>query len=183
MGPFKTTLRLGIALVALGAAVGCGGGTKVYPVKGKVTFDGKPMKGGGSVAFMPTGGQSGKAAGGEIADDGTYELMTHKPGDGSMEGEFRVVILQTTEREPEASNDGEKVVRKKGSSLPEIDRIPTVYGDPYKSPLTAKVEARNNEINFELTRNPAPAKAARPGDPLRVTLAGFGDFRRAVRPE
>lgn len=169
--------------VALGAAAGCGDGSKVYPVKGKVTFDGKPMKGGGSVAFMPLGGQTGKTAGGEITEDGNYELMTHKPGDGSMDGEFRVVIIQVTEHEPETVADGEKAVRKKGRSLPAEDRIPTVYGDPYKSPLRATVVKGPNELNFDLARNPAPAKAARPRDPLGDTFAGRGDFPPARRPE
>ena len=54
------------------------------------------MKGGGAISFVPTSNQPGKAAGGEIKDDGTYELMTHKPGDGSMAGDFRVTITQVT---------------------------------------------------------------------------------------
>ncbi len=70
-------------------------------MKGKVTFE--ALKGGGSISFMPTGKQEGRTGGGEIHEDGTYELTTFKSGDGSMEGEFRVVIHQSTEREPDAS--------------------------------------------------------------------------------
>jgi hypothetical protein len=145
-----------VAIAALVAAVGCGS-NRVYPVRGLVKFEGKPMVGGGSISFVPTGNQAGKAAGGEIATDGTYKLTTHKEGDGSMTGEFRVVILQVTEREPEPTRDGEKP----GKSIPSVgggDRIPLIYSDAMKSPLTAKVEAKDNEINFDLKRNAGDEK-------------------------
>jgi hypothetical protein len=152
-------LLAGASILLLGA-VGCGG-TKVYPVRGKVTFEGKQLKGGGSIAFMPTGKQDGKAAGGEIAEDGTYILMTHKPGDGSMAGEFRVVITQVVEREPDSTRDGEKA-GKAVSVVTKEDRIPAVYGDAYNSPLTAKVEAKDNQIDFDLKRN-VPGANGTPG--------------------
>ena len=177
----KNLVRASVALVALGTAIGCGS-SKVYPVKGKVTFEGKSMKGGGTISFVPLGNQAGKTAGGEIKEDGTYELTTNKPGDGSMEGEFRVVITQVTEQEPERSRDGEKAARK-GRSLPEADRIPEVYSDAYKSPLTAKVEAKSNEIDFDLKRDAVPAKAALRGDPARDTFAELNSFRFLPRPD
>ena len=86
---FQTANRLicliGVLLLGIQVA-GCGSSddVKVYPVKGRVTFAGKPMAGGGSIAFIPTTNQTGKAAGGQIKDDGTYELTTNTPGDGSM---------------------------------------------------------------------------------------------------
>jgi hypothetical protein len=136
------------------AALGCGssGNVKVYPVKGKVNFEGQPMKGGGSIAFVPTSGQVGAAAGGEIKEDGTYELMTYNPGDGSMPGDFRVVITQVTVKEPEESEDGSAPKSADGLTVPLEDQIPQVYGDNANSPLTAKVEERSNEINFDLKR-------------------------------
>ena len=74
---------------------GCGSGqVKVYPVKGKITYGGKPMVGGGAIALIPLGVQEGKTAGGHIAEDGTYSLTTYKDGDGSMPGEFRPVLLR-----------------------------------------------------------------------------------------
>src|SRR5262245_25055431 len=98
-----------LALLALAlTAAGCGSGKTVYPVRGVVKFDGKPLVGGGSISFVPLTKTEGKTAGGEIAADGTYTLMTHKPGDGSMTGEFRVVIVQVVDREPERTGDGEK---------------------------------------------------------------------------
>jgi hypothetical protein len=142
------------ALALLLGAAGCGPGkVKVYPVKGQITLDGKPMVGGGVITFIPIGNQRGQGPGGEIAADGSYTLTTHKPGDGSMEGEFRVLILQTTEREPEPTRDGEKAA-KPPPGVAEADRIPLIYSDPLTSPLKAKVEAKaSNELNFQLKRS------------------------------
>jgi hypothetical protein len=138
--------------VVLAVALGCGDDRPpVYPVHGKVTFGGKPLPGGGSISFVPLGNQPGKTAAGAIAEDGTYRLTTHSPGDGSMAGEFRVVISQVTEKEPEPTPDGQ--APKAAWSLPQADRIPAVYSDHYGSPLKAKVEAKNsNELNFDLKR-------------------------------
>jgi hypothetical protein len=139
---------------ALLAAAGCDSEPKVYPVRGAVTFEGKPMRGGGSISFVPTAVRPGRTAGGEIAEDGTFELSTHKPGDGSMEGPFRVVIHQVTEVEPVKTRDGEKAAKAVRAVAPE-DRIPTVYGDQQKSPLTATVTASGGQvINFDLKRKP-----------------------------
>jgi len=151
----KLALFAKVLFVALVAAVlGCGSSdqVKVYPVKGTVNFEGKPMKGGGSIAFVPTGGQVGAAAGGEIKEDGTYELMTYKPGDGSMPGDFRVVVTQVTVKEPEASPDGSAPKPVDGPNVQPADQIPMIYGNPAESPLTAKVEEKPQDINFDLKR-------------------------------
>jgi hypothetical protein len=151
--------RLVVVAVVLLTAVGCGS-NKVYPVKGMVKFEGQPLKGGGSISFVPLGKKEGKTAGGEIAQDGTYTLMTHKTGDGSMTGEFRVVITQVTEREPENTGDGEKRVGKPIEVVAKADRIPDIYADHYNSPLRATVEAKENAIDFDLKRNPGAAQGA-----------------------
>lgn len=142
-----------VCAVVLAALVGCGSG--VYPVKGKVYFDGKPMAGGGAISFVPLGPQAGKAAGGEIAPDGSFELTTNKPGDGSMAGEFRVVVTQVTVTEPERTEDGARPASPT-AVVPVADRIPAVYGDAYASPLRAVVQATGpNEIDVKMDRTPA----------------------------
>ncbi len=171
-------VRSGVVLAfaaAIIASTGCGG-TSVHPVKGKVTFNGKPMKGGGSISFVPTGNQAGKTAGGEIDQDGNYVLTSNKTGDGSMTGEFRVVIYQTVEQEPEATADGTKAA-KSVMAVPVADRIPLIYCDPVNTPLTAKVEAKDNVIDFDLKKD-AGSETRPPGAfrglDLRHTYARLG---------
>jgi hypothetical protein len=132
-------------------ASGCGSEDR-YPVRGQVTFEGKPMIGGGSITLVPLTDQEGRVAGGEIGPDGKYSLMTETPGDGSMPGEFRVMIYQVTEQEPATTEDGQKAAVA-ARVVPMEDRIPDIYFGP-DSPLRMKVEAKSlNEINFDLKRN------------------------------
>jgi hypothetical protein len=147
------------AMAVFMSVVGCGGGDRVevYPVSGTVMYEGKPMVGGGSIAFVPTTPRPGKTAGGEIRPDGTYQLSTYSPGDGSIPGEFRVVITQVVETEPDAMPDsdgsGSAQPTPSTNAVNPADRIPQVYSDHRNSPLTATVEATSaNQLDFELKR-------------------------------
>ena len=145
-----------LVAVGLGAALllGCGasGQVKVYPVKGSVSYEGKPMAGGGSITFIPMSDQKGKAAGGIVKPDGTYVMGTYGESDGSMAGDFRVVITQSTVTEPERTPDGTAPPKEAVVTVAPADRIPAIYGDDRQSPLTAKVEAKANELDFDLKR-------------------------------
>ena len=146
-----------VVAAVLIAIVGCGpsGQVKVYPVKGLVKFEGKPMVGGGAISFVPVSEQAGKTAGGIIKPDGTYELTTYRDGDGSMTGEFRVAIFQETAQEQVATPDGTAPVAAAKPDVPQADRIPLVYMNDRETPLKANVEAKTvNEINFDLKRQP-----------------------------
>jgi hypothetical protein len=144
-----------LTLVISSLTLGCtpSGQVKVYPVKGQVTFAGKPMVGGGAISFVPTSEQAGKTAGGVIKPDGSYALGTYTESDGSMPGEFKVIIFQETAKEPEPTPDGAPPAAAAASSVPAADRIPLIYSDERKTPLTAKVEPKPNEINFDLKRD------------------------------
>lgn len=144
--------QTGLFVLAIGLMAGCGnnGNVTVYPVSGTVKFNGKPMEGGGSIAFMPKGKQAGKAAGGTINMDGTYSLSTYKENDGSMVGDFKVIITQETSIEPMATPDGEAPTAKPKPEVPADARIPAIYSDPQSSVLEAKVEAKANTIDFDL---------------------------------
>lgn len=147
---------LAITFSLLLAVAGCGSSSKVppvYAVSGLVTFDGKPLAGGGSIAFIPLKGQPGKTAGGTIDKEGRYTLSTHGDGDGSMAGEFRVVITQEVAQEPESVPDGSGLTPKPVETVPPADRIGKIYSDYDKSPLTANVEEKSlNEIDFAIPR-------------------------------
>lgn len=146
---YKRIATIG-TLAALCSIMGCGDDRfAVYPVSGVVTYNGAPMMGGGSIAFVSMGDQKGKNAGGEIDELGNYTLYTNSPGDGSMAGEFRVVITQVVEEEPESTPDGTTPPPPR-PPVPLEKRIPAKYSDFQKSPLKAVVKKEKNELNFDL---------------------------------
>jgi hypothetical protein len=100
----------------------------LIPVKGKVTYKGKPLTK-GIVRFSADG--YGRDAGGQLKEDGTYELTTFKPGDGVTKGNHRVFI---TEVEPALAKD--KVMKK--------------YSSPVSSKLEVEVSPEKTEFNFDL---------------------------------
>ncbi|MCC7418788.1 MAG: hypothetical protein IT428_00765 [Planctomycetaceae bacterium] len=143
------------------AGGGCGGNNQfpVARVSGKVTLEGKPLPGGGSISFIPTASGEGKAAGGEIKPDGTYMLSTYGTGDGALLGKHRVEVRQNLTLEPavwpEAPKDGEPPRGLKPTKpevkVPETDRIPPIYASS-SSPLTAEVEKSTSDLNFDLKK-------------------------------
>jgi hypothetical protein len=150
-----------ICLVTLLIA-GCGGSTDVvvYPTSGVVNFEGKAMSGGGSISFVPTTSQAGKAAGGIINADGTFVMSTYGDGDGAMAGTFRVMIVQTTTAEPDFGGDSDApgaAAKAEGTStVDKADVIPLIYADPVNSPVTVTIEAKDkNELTIELNRSVA----------------------------
>jgi hypothetical protein len=77
-----------VCLVFFGFS-GCGSET-LFPVSGKVTYkDGKPVTA-GLVIFEPVGQKI--SARGEIQDDGSFQLGTHRDNDGALEGDYKVLI-------------------------------------------------------------------------------------------
>jgi hypothetical protein len=135
------------ALLCL-SALGCGSGAvKTYPVKGKVMYKGKPMVGGGSLSLQPLTNQEGATAGGTIDKDGNFVLTTYKEGDGSMAGEFRVLVFQKVFNEGAPTKDGEPP-SKATADVPPADRIPPAYNNPLESQLklTVKPEPQENVV-------------------------------------
>lgn len=143
--------------------IGCGGSDRatVYPTSGTVLYDGKPMMGGGAISFIPISTQKGKTAGGTIKEDGTFVMSTYEEGDGSISGEFRVVVYQSTMQEPETvpDSDGtetgknfEPVTSEPIAIVDKKDQIPPLYSDPVKSPVTVKIEpdGQNDSLRIEL---------------------------------
>ncbi|MDZ4684087.1 MAG: hypothetical protein SH850_03300 [Planctomycetaceae bacterium] len=145
-----------LAAVLVTSAIGCGksDNVTVYPVKGTVMFNGKPMLGGGSIAFIPTTSQKGKAAGGTILEDGSFVMTTYREGDGSMPGTFRVIVTQSVYQEPEntGDSDGTTTVKPKEpiAEVDKADRIPMIYADGVNSPATVTIEAKPNDLTIEL---------------------------------
>jgi hypothetical protein len=81
---------LALMILALG---GCGGGGhqvgNTVPVKGRITYKGKPLIQ-GTVTFEPE--DTGREAEGRIGPDGSFALTTFKEGDGAVIGVHRVRV-------------------------------------------------------------------------------------------
>jgi hypothetical protein len=94
-----TPRNVPIPLPALAFLVcwGCGSRERAHvgttvPVKGVVTYQGKPLTG-GEISFEP---EFGREANGAIQPDGTFVLTTFKEGDGAIPGTHRVAVSGNT---------------------------------------------------------------------------------------
>lgn len=88
----RTTLALAtLAMVLLLA--GCGGGPKLVPVTGAVTFNGKPLTA-GSIWFHPAEGNpsQGEKPSCQLAIDGSFTMRTYPFGNGVPPGDYQVTL-------------------------------------------------------------------------------------------
>jgi hypothetical protein len=83
-------LAAGLALLVAGC-----GGPQMAPVKGKVMFNGKPVKD-AAVTFAPAGAadqkETGKPGTGFTDENGDFELSTFKNYDGAIVGSHNVRV-------------------------------------------------------------------------------------------
>jgi hypothetical protein len=85
-----------ILLVSLVGILGCGdsGRVPVYPIRGKVTLDGKPV-GGARVTFLPIDADEEIAdfhPGGKTDQSGVFQLRTYEKNDGAPEAKYAVLV-------------------------------------------------------------------------------------------
>jgi len=118
--------------------IGCSG-RSTFQASGRVQYkDGSPVTGGVRVIhFEPTQSSTAtirKAATGEIAPDGSFEMFTRKPGDGVIAGKYAVTFV---------------VMDKPmgGKSL-----IPGKYGSEAQTPYEIDVDANKTGLLYELEK-------------------------------
>jgi hypothetical protein len=102
--PGGRRVLLPAALLLLFSSAACG--NRLHPVRGMVTLeDGSPLTK-GMVIFESADGKVPIMARGEVRTDGSYQLSTHKPGDGVPLGKYRVHInpMDLTEVPDEKKN-------------------------------------------------------------------------------
>lgn len=141
----RTIVTRWLALAACVALAGCGG-KSLAPVRGKVTFQGKPVTAGG-IQFAPQGEKDdtlevGRPAMGNLDANGEFTLTTNSPGDGAWVGKHRVFYRappRPESRDP-AQLAQEKAMYEKYGSL----RLP--------QDLVFEVKPGNNAPTFELIR-------------------------------
>jgi hypothetical protein len=146
-----SAMRAGIlmlgAVVALSGA-GCGGSNTV-PVKGVVTFDGKPLPN-ATVLFIPQE-PGGRDAHGTTDDDGVFVLSTAGSADGALPGAYKVTVhySEPATVPPTATNpaDVQKAMAKK-TRKPSLV-LPPIYCQPDKTVLKHRVPD-DGDVKLEL---------------------------------
>ncbi|HEY2787265.1 MAG TPA: metallophosphoesterase [Fimbriiglobus sp.] len=115
----------------------------VFPVRGKLTLDGKPLAN-AIVTFTQTERKAGSravSADGITAEDGSFALTTYSKFDGAPDGPCKVTITANNRR------PGGLIVDEK-----DVLKLPTKYGKASTTPLKATVEKTGtNELNFDLS--------------------------------
>jgi hypothetical protein len=126
----------------------------LYPVKGKVILDGKPMTSGtiifeysGDGADAPKGSGGGPFRVTSKIKDGTFNLIGYAGSEGMPAGNYKVGISATQGRSEDNLFGREVVLPKKGKSAVSVSR----YADPKTSGLTSQVSRDEpNEPVFDL---------------------------------
>lgn len=140
MNPCADRLVVAGLLVFLSAELtGCDRHAKTAPVKGKVTYNGKPIPR-GTVLFVPL--TPGPTATGRINPDGTYALTTFKNGDGAVLGKHKVVV-DAKEELPRTFPQGADP-----PTPPPI--VPDKYLSHATTDLEAEVQDGENHLDFDL---------------------------------
>jgi hypothetical protein len=129
-------------VTALGTAAflflaGCSDGRlKTAPVKGTVTYNGKPVPQ-GSIMFQP---EQGPAATANIKN-GSYSLKTYRNDDGAVLGKHKVTVISLEDQSG-------RLPEERNPLPPPI--VPLKFSFPDKSGLTAEVKDEPNTIDFPL---------------------------------
>jgi hypothetical protein len=123
-----------VTAAALALASSSCGGKGLYPVKGRVTYQGAPATG-AAVFFHRQGGdpRNEHLIMGIVADDGSFEVVCGSLGKGAPQGNYDVLIQWKESRQP-GKGPGERAA----------DKLQGRYADPKGPLLQATVEARTN---------------------------------------
>jgi hypothetical protein len=124
---------------------GCGSGNKLgtIPIRGVITYNGKPLTK-GIVNYLPAAGGGGRAASGPIAPDGTFILTTHTQHDGVIKGQYQIVIYSYDENpeEPKTREEREAMGGKGAGKMKSL--IPEKYTKAATSGLTDTVDENHS---------------------------------------
>ena len=119
-------------------------------VRGKVTYQGKPVTT-GRIVFNPVDGRRPAMA--SINEDGTFELTTFpgKSKDGAMLGEHIVTVKSTRTVGGEMPDEFSKEAKAAPAVMPKLEwLVPQKYSRKDTSPLKETVTEGQNEINIDI---------------------------------
>jgi hypothetical protein len=162
-----------MALLALAGSLAfcsCSGrGKPLYPVRGKVFFEGKPAAK-ALVVLHPLDDSDPEAPRPRavVGPDGSFEIFTVTKGDGAPAGRYAVAVIGKQKKARPArqarthrARKGKKhegrpqQTRKKESGPPVVQKIPARFWDPKTSGLIVEVHEGINEFEpFDLKAGP-----------------------------
>jgi hypothetical protein len=146
--PARAPLLATVAALAL-FGPGCSGpGDRepVYPVQGRVLYDGKPAAH-ALVVFHPVGkkGKDVPRPRAQAGPDGTFKLTTYDADDGAPAGEYAVTVEWWLSTATRKSAEGE--------SAPPLNRLPGRYARAQTSGLRVRIDEAPNQLPaFQLKR-------------------------------
>jgi hypothetical protein len=143
-------LRRSLCFLAILSA-GCGDGSgidEIYPVRGKISFDGQPLVAESTtVLFQPDaerGNERPFQAVGTVDRDGNYTLKTEGQN-GACPGWYKVVVTALAETPQHATGPKDARSRPVAKSL-----LPARYGQAQTTPLAVEVVAQPNDGAYDL---------------------------------
>ncbi len=140
--------RFAVCSLLVSSLLGCGPTSKTVPIRGQVTYQGKPLSQ-GTIMYVPRDRAAGRQARGEIKSDGSFELTTFQPGDGALIGDYDIAIVSLKAHPGEPSREE---IEAMGGIIQRGSAIPERYGDPSSSGLSDSVDRDHAGIkNFELS--------------------------------
>jgi hypothetical protein len=107
----------------------------VYPVTGKVLYNGKPAEG-AQITLVPLDGKNAKTPrpGAQVKRDGSFRLSTFASYDGAPPGRYAVTIVyRSAEKKENDENMGPDLLRGR-------------YTEPKSTPLAVDVKEGTNEL-------------------------------------
>jgi hypothetical protein len=125
-----------VLLPAVIAVSGCGESqVPVYPVSGRVTYQGKPAAGATVVLHaLGVADTQDVAPYGVVENDGTFAITVYEPGDGAPQGDYVATV------------EWRKLVANGGGAAAGPNVLPRVYANPKTSPV--KVSVANGPVEI-----------------------------------
>ena len=141
-GPRWAAIAIGLSCVVFASSCGKSkipeiqGKLPVFPVKGTLLLDGKPLAN-ANLVFHPTTPLPKDASQilprGRTNEDGAFTLTTYADNDGAPAGKYRVTVSYRGTHQNSRTNE-------------EPDLMPSAYRNPRASVLKAEVQEGDNDL-------------------------------------
>jgi hypothetical protein len=141
-GPRWAVVAMGLSCVVFASSCGRSkipeiqGKLPVFPVKGKLLLDGKPLPN-ANLVFHPTTPLPKDASQmlprGRTNEEGAFALTTYSDNDGAPAGTYRVTVSYRGTHQNQRTNE-------------EPELMPPAYRNPRASMLTAEVQEGDNDL-------------------------------------